>query len=86
MTALEESRDRAFAAQWEALTSVLREAEEFGPAEPDPVRPGRPRRVLDTRKGVVVRRERIREGWLLRFTGPDAKSMQLADLLDDAGW
>jgi ParB family chromosome partitioning protein len=91
VTALEQSRDRAFAAQWEVLTSVLREAEEFGLAEPDPVRPGRPRRILDIRKGLVVRRERIREGWILRFTGPNAKTTMLDDLLDEiekrySGW
>ena len=82
-TALEQSKARDPASQWALLTAILREAEEFGLAEPDPVRPGRPRRVLDTRRGVIVRRERINGGWNLRFTGPEATGMLLDGVLDE---
>jgi ParB family chromosome partitioning protein len=39
--------------------------------------------VLNTRRGIIVRRERVREGWNLRFTGPEASGMLMDTVLDE---
>lgn len=82
-TALEESRARTIEAQWELLQPVLAEAEATL-RDPDPItRPGRPRRLLRPREGLTIRRERTPEGYLLRFTGPEASGMMIDSVLDD---
>lgn len=62
--------------QWSALLPLINE-----PPEPDttPTRPGRPRRLLELRQGLTIRREMCRDGWVLRFTGPEARSGALLD-------
>jgi ParB family chromosome partitioning protein len=70
--------------QWAALHPVLAEAM----APPDPALPEgattprgapRPRRVLHLKQGLTIRREWSRTGWILRSTGPEAKSGGLMD-------
>ena len=59
--------------QWSALLPIL--------TEPPPVEttPGRPRRLLHLHQGLTIRREACRNGWLLRFTGPEARKGGLID-------
>ncbi len=69
----------SLATQWQALTPVLAEAlREDDPHAP--AVPGRPRRVLRLRQGLTIRRELSRDGWVLRFSGPEARK---GGLLDD---
>ncbi|MDP2063238.1 MAG: hypothetical protein Q8J98_09065 [Phaeovulum sp.] len=35
------------------------------------------------RQGLTIRRERTPEGYLLRFTGPEASGMMIDSVLDD---
>lgn len=71
--------------QWAALAPVLSEA--LSPPAPDAPEPGtltprgapRPRRVLHLKQGLTIRREWSRTGWILRFTGEQAKSGGLMD-------
>ena len=81
--ALEESDSRAFEAQWALLEPVIAEAERAGEPETAPKGEGRPRIVLRPRKGLVIRREKTREGWTLHFTGPLAREGLIEDVLDD---
>jgi len=78
-TALGQSSARTPEAQWQVLRGVLAE---MG-SEPDPARPGYPRRVVRPRAGLTIRRERTRDGWCLHFTGREAKSGLMDDILDD---
>lgn len=81
--ALEESRANTTEAQWALLLPVLEEAE-TALRDPDPItRPGHPRRLLRPRDGLTIRRERTPEGYLLRFTGPEASGMMIDSVLDD---
>jgi ParB family transcriptional regulator, chromosome partitioning protein len=80
-TALSETSAKTPEAQWQTLLPILQEAEQSFDA-PTPHRPGRPRRLLRPVRGVVVRREMTRDGWVLRFTGPEATGM-LMDLVMD---
>ena len=63
--------------QWTALLPLLSEAL-LDAEEPTPT-PGRPRRVLTLKQGLVIRRERAGDGWILRFSGPEARSGALID-------
>ena len=82
--ALGHSTDRTPDAQWRALLPVLAEAEaEARTPTPAPAyRPGRPRRVATPRKGLRIRRERTADGWILRFSGPDATGPLMEDIMD----
>ena len=78
---LQETRADTIEAQWQALLPVMMEAEH--PQSPHPYRPNRPRRVLHPAPGVVVRREMTSDGWVLRFTGPDATGMRMDFVMDE---
>ena len=82
VTALQETRADTLAAQWQTLLPVLVEAE-HSHTDPTPQTPGRPRRVLRPIAGVVVRREMTRDGWVLRFTGPEATGMLMELVMDE---
>ena len=77
---LEECRAKTPEAQCHALLPVLTEAET---PDPTPYRPGRPTRVLRPRQGFTVRREKTPNGWVLRFTGPEATGMLMEDVMDE---
>jgi ParB family chromosome partitioning protein len=65
-------------AQWAAIQPLLIEA--MQPTDPTtPTTPGRPRRLLHLKQGLTIRRELTREGWALRFSGPEAKKGGLID-------
>ena len=81
-TALEESHTRTPASDWTLLQPILDEAE-AALKDPTPYRPGRPRRVLRLRAGLTVRRELAAEGWVLRFTGPEATGMLMETVMDE---
>ncbi len=73
--------------QWALLLPIL------GEAERDPaaiagggggaVRSGRPRRVLTLRRGLTIRREMARDGYILRFTGREASSPLMDRVMDE---
>jgi ParB family chromosome partitioning protein len=77
--ALPPAQMNALASQWAALEPVLIEAlsPEHGSAAPGTRRA--PRRMVELRRGLTIRRELTRSGWVLRFTGPDARSPGLID-------
>ena len=81
-TALEESHTRTPESDWTLLQPILDEAEQ-SLKDPTPYRPGRPRRVVRLRAGLTVRRELAPEGWVLRFTGPEATGMLMETVLDE---
>jgi ParB family chromosome partitioning protein len=73
-------RGEALESQWSALLPYLNECEE---PEATPTKPGRPRRFLQLKQGLTIRREPCRNGWLLRFTGEEAKKGALIDDIFD---
>jgi ParB family chromosome partitioning protein len=87
-TALRESSARDPESQWQTLLPYLVESERFATAEPEPDTPararlGRPQRISRPRPGLVIRREIARDGYLLRFTGKEATSSLLDEVLDE---
>lgn len=79
ITAPATARDPA--AQWAVIENVLRESLE-APRTPSIARPGRPKRVLRFKSGLVVRRERTRLGWALHFSGPEAVEGVMEEIMD----
>jgi ParB family chromosome partitioning protein len=82
-TALEESSVSDPDHQWSLVQPILAEAEENA-RNPEPARSaGRPRRVLRPRYGVIIRRERTKDGWCLHFTGREATGPLIDLVLDE---
>lgn len=75
---LAEERDKSLPSQWSALLPTLTEALAADP-DPTPKGPTRPRRLLTLKQGLTIRRELSRNGWLLRFSGPEARAGGLID-------
>jgi ParB family chromosome partitioning protein len=81
--------------QWEAILPYLVESESLHATDPEPdpgharLAPraretrGRPRRVVRLRPQLVVRREIAKDGYVLRFTGKEATSGMLDEVLDE---
>lgn len=75
--------------QWQAMLPYLVESErQQSFADPEPETPtretrGRPRRIVRLRPHLAVRREIARDGYILRFTGREATSSLLDEILDD---
>jgi ParB family chromosome partitioning protein len=69
--------------QWAALAPLLDEDAEKRrhPPERSPG-PGRPRRVLKPRPGLTIRRERTRDGYVLRCSGREATSALMDEVFD----
>jgi ParB family chromosome partitioning protein len=88
-TAVRQTSTHDHDTQWAAILPYLIESERFSaPDEPEPVtrapaRRGRPRRVLKPRQHLVIRREMARDGYILRFTGKEATSSLLDEVLDE---
>lgn len=81
--ALESSARTAPEAQWELILPYLTEAEHPPSQDTPPPRPGRPRRLAAIRKGLIIRRARSPEGWVLHFSGAEATSGLIDELIDD---
>lgn len=78
-----ELRPKTMAEQWEVLLPILREAEQYF-REPEPVTTlGRPRRFIQPRPDLRVRRELTPQGWRLNFSGPEATGMLMESLMDE---
>lgn len=75
---LTEHRRESLPSQWAALLPTLSEALN-AETDPTPTQPGRPRRMLHLKQGLTIRREKLRDGWSLRFSGPEARSGGLVD-------
>jgi ParB family chromosome partitioning protein len=68
--------------QWEGLRPVINAIL----TEPTPdtgTKPGRPRHSLTLNQGVTLTRARTHHGWIIRLTGPMAKSPGLVDDIFD---
>lgn len=76
---LTENRDCNLQTQWSALLPTLREA--LDPEPEEPTHPTRPRRLLrlTAGEGLTLRRERLKSGWALVFSGPEARKGGLMD-------
>jgi len=61
--------------QWSTLRPVLLDIQR----EPTTPTARHPRRLLKLRQGLTITREPTPTGWILRFTGPQAKSPGLVD-------
>lgn len=61
--------------QWSTLRPVLMDIAR----EPTDPKTGRPRRLLRLHQGLTITREPTPTGWLLRFTGPQARKGGLVD-------
>jgi ParB family transcriptional regulator, chromosome partitioning protein len=73
---------QSLAQQWEALRPILNTI--LTEPAPDAVtKPGRPRHSLTLRQGVTLTRVRAPNGWIIRLTGPMAKSPGLVDDIFD---
>jgi ParB family chromosome partitioning protein len=82
--ALRAVRDQPHASQWQAARPYLAEWRDERDTPPTPPHaPGRPRRLVPLRRTLTVRRERTREGYVLRFSGPDATSALLDAVIDE---
>jgi ParB family chromosome partitioning protein len=74
---LSQHRHSSLPTQWAALLPVVTEA--LTPdLDPTPTNT-RPRRLLTLKQGLTIRRELCRNGWVLKFTGPEARSGGLID-------
>jgi ParB family chromosome partitioning protein len=82
--ALGVTHGRPHASQWEAVRPYLAEwrTERDTPPNP-PHTPGRPKRLVALRRTLTMRRERTRAGYVLRFSGPDATSALLDEVIDE---
>ena len=70
--------------QWQALLPTLNEADRHDPeTTATATSPGRPRRLLHLKQGLTIRRELAKDGWLLHFSGPEArKAALMEDVMD----
>jgi ParB family transcriptional regulator, chromosome partitioning protein len=76
-----ENRDRSLETQWHALAPAITEALRDPTTDPAAESPSstRPRRSLTLKQGLTIRRELTRTGYILRFSGPEARSGGLID-------
>ncbi|WP_375258556.1 ParB/RepB/Spo0J family partition protein [Citreimonas sp.] len=79
LQALPPARTHSLESQWAAIEPVLTEALSPEGAATPPGTRSAPRRSVALRQGLTIRRELTRNGWILRFTGPEAKTPGLMD-------
>lgn len=83
LAALPDRRSHGLASQWAAMEPLIAEALNPRPGEAAPGAPRAPRRMVRLKQGLTIRRELSRTGWVLRFSGPEAKSPGLMeDVMD----
>ena len=81
-TALIQHHEKSPAVQWDLMQNILMEAE-LSLTEPQtPQAPGRPRRLVYPRANLIIRRERLPNGYRLTFTGEEAHGMVIDSVLD----
>ena len=73
LDALRTSNSDTLAGQWSALDPVLTEALNPQHNESAPGTRNAPRRSFKFKNNLHIRRELTRSGWILRFSGPEAK-------------
>lgn len=77
---LQEVRGASLDHQWQALLPTLTEADRNDPEIPATRKSSaRPRRLLYLKQGLTIRRELANGGWVLRFSGEEARSGALLD-------
>jgi ParB family chromosome partitioning protein len=81
-TALAQSSDRSPEAQWRLILPILEEHDHDERKGRPRYRTDRPRHFARPRNALVVRRERHKDGWILRFTGRDATGPLMEDIMD----
>jgi ParB family transcriptional regulator, chromosome partitioning protein len=83
LDALPDRRSHGLASQWAALEPLIAEALDPPPGAAAPGAPNAPRRLVRLKQGLTIRRELSRSGWVLRFSGPEARSPGLMeDVMD----
>lgn len=80
--ALSQSSDTSPATQWALLAAILDEHDHDAKHGPPLYKKGRPRHYIRPSKSLVLRREKTKDGWILRFTGRDAKGPLMEDIMD----
>lgn len=75
--ALMELKPKGLTAQWQGIAPLITDLITTPPdlTSPKP----RPRRMLQLKQGLTIRREVIRGGYLLKFTGPEARDGGIID-------
>ncbi len=74
---LVETKPSGLTAQWQSVAPLITD---LIASPPDLTIPKpRPRRLLQLRQGLTIRREVIRGGYLLKFTGPEARDGGIID-------
>lgn len=81
--ALETTRRTSAEAQWELILPYLLEAEQTLSENAPPPRPGRPRRLARIRRELCIRREMTPQGWVLHFSGDEATSDFVDEIIDE---
>ncbi len=78
--ALIEAKPSGLTAQWHAVAPLITDLIASPPDSNEPGTPKpRPRRLLQLKQGLTIRREVCRGGYLLKFTGPEARQGGLID-------
>ena len=82
---VQEVRGQSPEHQWLALLPTLNEADRHDPEIAATAKsPGRPRRLLHLKQCLTIRRELSKDGWLLHFSGPEArKGALMEDVMDN---
>ena len=77
---LKETLGKSFANQWSVLLPTLMEAERGEEEIPaTATSPARPRRLLELKQGLTIRREETPQGYALCFSGPEARRNGVMD-------
>ena len=81
---LKDTQGQSSEAQWQVLLPTLTEAARNEPEQPATLhKVGRPRRLLNLRQGLTIRRELSKDGWKLCFSGEEARKGALMDDIMD---
>lgn len=81
--ALAATRRSGASAEWELILPNILEAEATPLPDTAQARPGRPRRLARIRRGLIIRRAMTRDGWVLHFSGKEATSDMIEEIIDD---
>lgn len=82
IAAIGEENDNTCADQWHRLLPVLQEVEARA-AQNRSTNPNHPRRLSHPKKGVYIRREETKNGYILHITGRQANDMLVTSVLED---